>query len=185
MQRRKFILTSALSLPAFAIGQKIKPKPKPHQKGFVVKANGSRFNEKTKIGDTNPVDIKVSTKDTDGVLSISEYTGYTKGGPPLHVHPSQDEVFIILEGEHLFQLGDEQYHLTTGDTIFIPRNTPHAPCQLSEKGKYLFFFTPSGKMEDFFRALGDLKIKGQPSPELMLKIFEEHDMKVVGPPLKF
>jgi quercetin 2,3-dioxygenase len=146
-----------------------------------MKNGESRFGENTKLAGNSPVDIKVSIKDTNGALSISEYTGYTKGGPPLHTHPFQDEVFIILEGEHLFQLGDEQYHLTAGDTIFIPRNVPHAPAQLSDKGKYLFFFTPSGKMEDFFRKLGALQ--GPPSPEEADKIFEAHGMKIFGPPL--
>lgn len=185
MKRRKFILASALSVPAFAMGQKFQPKPKSVKKSFVVKANGNRFNEKTKLFGSNPVDIKVSTKDTGGALSISEYTGYTKGGPPLHIHPFQDEVFIILEGEHLFQVGEEQFHLTAGDTIFLSRNVPHAPCQLSEKGRYLFFFTPSGKMEDFFRTLGELKVNKQATPEQMAKLFEAHDMKIVGPPLQF
>jgi quercetin dioxygenase-like cupin family protein len=185
MKRRKFILASVLSAPAFAIGQTDQPKTKGLKKGFTIKANQNRFHEKTKLFGSNPVDIKVSINDTDGRLSISEYTGYTKGGPPLHVHPFQDEVFIILEGEHLFQVGEEQFHLTAGDTIFLPRNVPHAPCQLSEKGRYLFFFTPSGKMEDFMRALAELKVTGQPSPEMMAKLFEAHDMKIVGPPLQF
>ena len=132
----------------------------------------------------SPVDIKVSAKDTAGMLSVSEYTGYTKGGPPLHIHPAQDEIFIILEGEHLFQLGNEQHRLTAGDTIFIPRNTPHAPAQLSDVGRYLFFFTPSGKMEDFFRALASATSAGQPSPPAFVKLFTDHDMQVVGPPLK-
>jgi quercetin dioxygenase-like cupin family protein len=182
MKRRKFILSSITATPFIASGATVKPTQKT-TKGFVVKAGTNRFQEKTKIGGMNPVDIKVSTKDTDGVLSISQYTGYTKGGPPLHIHPNQDEIFIVLEGQHLFQLGQEQYHLTTGDTIFIPRNVPHAPAQLSDKGSYLYFFTPSGKMEDFFRALATLKVTGQPSPEQMAKMFEEHDMKIVGPPL--
>ena len=184
MERRKFILTSALSIPAFAFGQKTKSKQKNPKKGFVVKANKSRFNERTKLFGSNPVDIKVSTKDTDGALSISEYTGYTKGGPPLHIHPHIDETFIVVEGEHLFQLGEEQFHLMAGDTIFIPRGVPHAPAQLADKGKYLFFFTPSGQMEDFFRALGNLKVNGQASPEQMAKLFTDHDMIIVGPPLK-
>ncbi len=185
MKRRRFILASALSAPALAMGQTSIFKSKGLKKGFVIKGGQNRFNEKTKLFGSNPVDIKVSTKDTDGMLSISEYTGYTKGGPPLHIHPFQDEVFIILEGEHLFQVGEEQFHLTAGDTIFLPRNVPHAPCQLSEKGRYLFFFTPSGKMEDFMRALGGLKVTGQASPEKMAKIFEAHEMKIVGPPLQF
>ena len=185
MERKKFIMATALAIPALAFPQEVIRKAKSTKNGFVVKATKNRFNETTKLFGANPVDIKVSTKDTDGMLSISEYTGYTKGGPPLHIHPFQDEVFIILEGEHLFQVGEEQFHLTAGDTIFLPRNVPHAPCQLSEKGRYLFFFTPSGKMEDFMRALGELKVEGQPSPELMSSLFDTHGMKIVGPPLKF
>ncbi|WP_218128453.1 cupin domain-containing protein [Mucilaginibacter sp. OK268] len=155
----------------------------PDKKGFVIKKGKNRFDEKTMLINNSPVDLKVSTKDTDGTLSISEYTGFAKGGPPLHIHLYQDEIFYILEGEHLFQLGDKQYHLTAGDSIFIPRNVPHAPAQLSDKGKYLFFFTPSGKMEDFFRTLGELK---RPvSSEDAKTIFEAHDMKIVGPPLSF
>ena len=185
MKRRKFILASALSIPAFAMAQNLQPSAKDAKKGFIIKANENRFNETTKLFGANPIDIKVSTKDTDGALSISEYTGYTKGGPPLHIHLHQDEVFIVLEGEHLFQLGDEQFHLSAGDTVFIPRNVPHAPCQLSEKGRYYYFFTPSGTMEDFFRDLGELKVQGQASPDMMAKLFEAHDMKIVGPPLQF
>lgn len=149
--------------------------------GFVLKKNINRFDEKTLLMGNSPIDIKVSAKDTDGALSVMEYTGFAKGGPPLHIHLNQDEIFYVLEGEHLFQLGDQQHHLTAGDTIFIPRNTPHAPAQLSEKGKCLFFLTPAGKMEDFFRALSKLSQKATPMDAA--KIFEQHDMKIVGPPI--
>jgi quercetin 2,3-dioxygenase len=44
-------------------------------------------------------------------------------------------------------------------------------------------FQPSGKMEDFFRALGALKT--QPTPEEGARIFAAYDMQVVGPPLQF
>ncbi|MBR2649248.1 MAG: cupin domain-containing protein [Sediminibacterium sp.] len=185
MKRRKFITTSMLSVPALALGQTSQPPKKNPGKGLVVKANKNRFNEKTKLFGANPIDIKVSTKDTDGAFSISEYIGNTKGGPPLHIHLHQDEVFIILEGEILFQLGEEQFHLTAGDTVFIPRNVPHAPCQLSDKSRYFYFFTPSGTMEDFFRGLGELKVDKQATPEQMAKLFADHDMKIVGPPLQF
>lgn len=185
MKRRKFILATALSVPVFALAGKLKETPKSTGKGFVIKNGKNRFNEKTLLGGMNPIDIKISKDDTDGMLSISEYTGYTKGGPPLHIHPHQDEIFIILEGEHLFQVGEEQHRLTAGDTIFLPRGVPHAPCQLSEKGRYLYFFTPSGKMEDFMREISNLKVTGQPSPEMMAELFASHEMQIVGPPLKY
>lgn len=181
MQRRKFILASALSIPAFTFGQNT-PKQTTHsKKGFIVKTGNSRFEEKTVLGGKSPNDIKVSAKDTNDNLSIFEYSGNEKGGPPLHMHPFQDEIFYIVEGEYLFQLGEEKFKLKSGDTIFLPRNIPHAFAQLTQTGKMFFLFQPSGKMEDFFRVLGNLK--SQPSQEEGAKIFEEHEMKIVGPPL--
>lgn len=179
MQRRKFLATTAAAIPAFAIGKEI-----PAQrtaKGFVVKAKKSRFNETTKLYGTSPNDIKVSTKDTDGDLTIFEYTGNVKGGPPLHIHLNQDEIFFIVEGSYTFKVGDDMHYLTAGDTIFLPRQVPHAFAQTSDTGKMFFIFTPSGKMEDYFRVIGNLT--APPTPEQGAKIFADHEMKVVGPPI--
>jgi quercetin 2,3-dioxygenase len=183
MQRRNFLMTTAASIPAFAIGKTTKSEPERTKKGLVVKATESRFTEKTLLGGKNPNDIKVSSKDTDGNLTIFEYSGYEKGGPPLHKHLMQDEIFFIVEGEYLFQVGEEKHQLKKGDTIFLPRNIPHAFAQLTETGKMFFLFQPSGKMEDFFRVLGNLT--SAPSPEQAGKIFADHDMTIVGPPLPF
>jgi quercetin dioxygenase-like cupin family protein len=152
-------------------------------KSFVVKTNESRFSETTKIGGLNPNDIKISSKDTIGNLSMFEYQGNEKGGPPLHVHPYQDEVFYILEGDYLFQIDNDKFKLKQGDTIFLPRQIPHTFTQLTDKGKMLFFFNPAGKMEDFFRTIGNLS--SPPTPEEGAQIFEAHELIVVGPPLEY
>ncbi|MES2773706.1 MAG: cupin domain-containing protein [Bacteroidota bacterium] len=184
MERKKFLLTTAAAIPALLIGKNVQAqKPKWPGKGFVVKATDSRFGEKTVIGGKSPNDIKVSQKDTNGELTIFEYTGNEKGGPPLHVHAQQDEMFFIVQGEYLFQVGEDKHQLKAGDTIFLPRTVPHAFAQLTENGKMFFLFQPSGKMEDFFRTIGNLT--GPPTPAQGAKIFADHDMKVVGPPLEF
>ena len=179
MQRRNFLLAGVAVAPALAIGeQRIFTKSRP-KKGFVVKANESRFNEKTLLSGNCPNDIKVSTKDTDGDLSAFTYTGNVKGRPPLHVHPFQDEMFFILEGDFLFQVGEDKHNLTAGDTIFLPRDVPHTFAQLTDKGRVFYLFQPSGKMEGFFRAAGDSKANLDP------KLFDDHDIHIVGPPLKY
>lgn len=183
MQRRKFLATTAVTIPAIAFGQIFSAPDSRTTKSFVVKANESRFNEKTLIGGKNPNDIKVSQQDTNGDLTVFEYTGNVKGGPPLHIHPHQDEIFFIVQGEYLFQVGDDKHTLKAGDTIFLPRAVPHAFAQLTENGKMFFLFQPSGKMEDYFRAIGDLTLP--PTPEQGAKIFADYDMKIVGPPLQF
>ena len=184
MKRKKFLLTAAAAIPAVLIGQKVQAqKIERPNKGFVVKASESRFGEKTILGGKSPNDIKVSSKDTNGDLTIFEYIGNEKGGAPLHVHAYQDEIYFIVQGEYLFQVGEDKHNLTAGDTIFLPRTVPHAFAQLTESGKMFFLFQPSGKMEDFFRVMGNLT--SPPTPEQGAKIFADHDMKVVGPPLQF
>lgn len=183
MQRRKFITTSAASIPAIVLGQSFRLQDSRTDKGFVVKANESRFNESTALfGGTSPNNIKVSSKDSDGKLTVFEYIGNVKGGPPLHIHHKQDEIFFIVDGEYTFKVGEDIHYLKQGDTIFLPRKVPHAFAQTSEKGKMFFMFQPSGKMEDFFRVLAC--VKGQPTQEEGAKIFSDHDMKIVGPPLE-
>ena len=47
---------------------------------------------------------------TENDLAVFEQTGLTpNGGPPLHIHPYQDEWFYVIEGEYLFQVGEDKY----------------------------------------------------------------------------
>jgi quercetin 2,3-dioxygenase len=113
---------------------------------------------------------------------VFESVAISKGGPPLHTHPYQDEIFCIIEGEYLFQVGEEQFEAKAGDTLFAPRAVPHCFTKLGEKpGKMLITYQPSGKMEEFYQKIGALK--QMPGPEESAKIFAEHDMKIAGPRL--
>ncbi len=154
-------------------------------KGFKVSSGEARFGTHYKMkGVTlNVLDIKISSKDTDGDLAVFEQNGFTpKGGPPLHIHLYQDEYFYIIEGEYLFQVGDEKYEMKSGDTIFLPRNIQHAFVQLTEKGKVIVSYMPAGKMEDFFKTTDSWT--SPPTQREIEKAFEDHDMRVVGPSLK-
>jgi quercetin dioxygenase-like cupin family protein len=152
--------------------------------GFKVNAGEARFgiHYKMKGITLNTLDIKISGSDTENELAVFEQTGLTpKGGPPLHIHPKQDEWFYVIDGEYLFQVGDKKYQMKTGDTIFLPRNIPHAFVQLTERGKVLVSYLPAGKMEEFF-AVTD-KWTSPPTADEIIKVFADHDMQVVGPPI--
>jgi len=154
-------------------------------KGIKTNAGEARLDQQYKMkGITNnTVDTKISGSDTGGSFVVFEQIGESpKGGPPMHVHPSQDEWFYVLEGEYLFQVDDVRHQMKAGDTIFLPREVPHAFVQLSDKGKMLYSFSPAGKMESFFKATAAWTTP--PTAEEVANLFLEHDMKVVGPPLK-
>jgi hypothetical protein len=63
------------------------------QQGLYVSSGKARFNEELKIWGVIPLQIKVSTSDTDGALFVFEHADMGRGGPPRHFHYEQDEWF--------------------------------------------------------------------------------------------
>lgn len=180
MQRKHFLLTTLAATPLIAFSQLIK-KAHSSVKPFKVEAGNSRFSEKLTFRGINLQDIKVSKKDTGSQLSVLEYTGNEKAGPPLHIHFHQDEIFCITEGEYRFVAGDEQIIAKPGDMVFLPRNIPHTWIQLTEKGRHTYLLQPAGSFEEFLRELQSLT--KPPTEEELQKIHLRHGMKVLGPPL--
>jgi quercetin dioxygenase-like cupin family protein len=153
-------------------------------KGFKINAGEGRIHGHIKLKgvNSNILDVKISGNDTNGELAIFEQTSLSQGrGTPLHIHLAQDEIFYVLEGSYYFQVGDEKYKLSTGDSIFLPRKVPHAWTQVSEKGKMSVVLQPAGKLENFFITMAAMD--HEPTPAEIAKIFAENDMQVVGPPL--
>ncbi|MGJ7033695.1 cupin domain-containing protein [Niabella hirudinis] len=153
-------------------------------KGFKVPSGQARFgiHYKMKGVTLNMLDIKISGKDTAGGLAVFEQTSLTyKGGPPLHIHLSQDEWFYVLEGKYRFRVGDDEYEMNPGDTIFLPKQVPHAFIQLTEKARVIVSYCPAGRMEDFFAVTSQWT--SAPTKEAIAGVFAAHGMKVVGPPL--
>ncbi|TDO21279.1 cupin domain-containing protein [Pedobacter duraquae] len=182
MKRRNFVLATMLAIPATAfskLGKFIKINKA--KKAFIVKANESRFDG---IQTTTPDAIGrcvVSGADTQGELLIVAPTSKTfafKGGPPLHIHKNQDEVFYVANGEFLVQLGDVVHKVSTGDTVFIPRGTPHTYANPIENnpGSIISIHQPVGKNEEFFKYL--CTYGKMPEKEI------DPDSPVVGPPIE-
>ena len=153
-------------------------------KGFKVKSGeGRKYGHlKLKGVNSNILDVKISGSDTAGGLAIFEQTSLSKGrGTPLHIHDSQDEVFLVKEGAYMFKVGEDLYSLSAGESIFLPRKVPHAWTQTSETGKMTVVLQPAGHLEDFFVTMS--RLNHEPSPAEISEIFSTNGMRVVGPPL--
>lgn len=179
MQRRKFLTTTlaTAAISAVANAQTKTTTTRP----FIVKKGEARSGIHTPYRGINSNDVKISGKDTNGQLAVFDYIGNEKAGVSLHVHHEQDEIFNIIEGEYLFQVGDEKIKASEGDTIFAPRKIPHTWVQVSEKGRMIYSFQPAGKMEEFFVAMSGLKTA--PTIEQIKALEEAHGMSSLGPGL--
>jgi quercetin dioxygenase-like cupin family protein len=185
MKRGKFIL-AALSVIPMAAFAKIKTKVFTRaDKGFKINSGEGRIHGHIKLKgvNSNVLDVKISGSDTNGDLAIFEQTSLSQGkGTPLHIHHLQDEIFYVLEGSYYFQVGDQKFSLSKGESIFLPRKVPHAWTQVSETGKMNVIMQPAGKLEEFFVTMAALD--HEPTAKEMEKIFADNEMQVVGPPLK-
>jgi quercetin dioxygenase-like cupin family protein len=162
-----------------AQSQPVNNRPK---KAIKITAGNDRFNEPKLIRGVFKMDCKVSGKDTNGELSIFENVCPQKGGPGLHLHPDQDEWIYVLAGEFAVKIGEEDFRLTTGDSIFAPRKIPHTFAFVGEgTGKLMLVYQPAGKMEEYYRTVSALT--RPPSAEEIKKIYHTHGMELVGPEL--
>lgn len=185
MKRNHFLTTlgGAMFLPLIGCEQKVLEVSRPGH-AFKAGAGEGRVHGHIVLKgvNSNVMDVKISGKDNNGDLAIFEQTSLSPGrGTPLHIHPFQDEVFYVLEGEYYFQVGTNKFRLFKGDSIFLPRTIPHAWSQVAQKGKMLVIFQPAGKLEEFFLTMAGLD--HEPDKEEIAHIFAAHDMEVVGPPL--
>jgi mannose-6-phosphate isomerase-like protein (cupin superfamily) len=71
--------------------------------------------ERLTFGEVNVV-IRVSAEDSGGAMAVIEEVP-PMVDTPLHVHSREDELFYIVEGEHVITLGDEEHRLGPGDAL--------------------------------------------------------------------
>jgi DNA-binding transcriptional MerR regulator len=152
--------------------------------GFTVAAGKDRFDAPIRLGG-DPQDCKLSTRDTDGALSIFEFAG--TGAGPRHRHREQDEWIYVLDGAIELELDGRRTVLAVGESAYIPRLVAHGWASIEGAGaRVLDIYRPAGTMEHFFRKVGGYN--DAPAHEALLfdefcQLFAEHGMDLLGPPL--
>ena len=133
--------------------------PGPAPAFLTAAAGGERltFGEGTVI-------VRASAETTGGAFTVLEEV------PPLldtpkHVHAKEDEMFYVLEGEHVVECGEDEFHLGPGDLVFLPRGVPHSQRRVVPgEGRFLVLASPAG-LEGFFRELAAAERDGALGPE--------------------
>ncbi len=146
--------------------------------GIKVAAGQDRFGKARQIGVSDTA-FKIAGTDTAGGLFVVEQANRVKGGPPRHLHHEQDELWYVLAGDYVVEIGSERHQLKPGDCILGPRRIPHAWAFVgASPGRLLIVFTPAGKMQENFerdRKAGEYRSDAE--------VFRAYGMELVGPPL--
>lgn len=123
--------------------------------------------------------VKIFAADCGGQVLFAVADAQPGGGPPLHQHTYEDEVFYILEGEFEMTSGDEKRVHKAGTTIFSPRGIPHKFMGAGEKGGKLISVITGDNFERFY-AKYEAAVSGDvPDWPLAAKIAEEHGIIIL------
>ena len=119
--------------------------------------------ERLEFGNSTIV-VRASADDTGGAFTLLEEV------PPLvdtptHLHEREDELFYVLEGEHVFTVDGVEHRAGPGGLVFAPRGVPHAQRRVvPTEGRLLVLVSPAG-FEGFFRELAAAEREGVLGPE--------------------
>jgi mannose-6-phosphate isomerase-like protein (cupin superfamily) len=98
-------------------------------------------------------------------------------GVPMHIHKSEDEHFIVLEGTLHIVNGNKNLDAAAGSALTVSAGIPHAWCNLSENPlRMLVVFSP-GHIEGLFKAVAGREIDDIATPA------ESFGTLIVGPSL--
>ena len=108
--------------------------------------------------------VKASAETTRGTFTLFEEMPPLVD-TPLHVHEHEDELFHVVAGEHVFQVGEQELAAGPGDVVFAPRGIPHAQRRvIAGEGRLLVLTSPAG-LEGFFRDLAAAEKQGTLGPD--------------------
>jgi mannose-6-phosphate isomerase-like protein (cupin superfamily) len=129
--------------------------------------------ERLRFGEVEIV-VKASADTTGGAFTIFEENEPVD--TPLHVHENEDELFYVLEGEHAFRVGDQEFRAGPGGLVFAPRGVPHAQRRMVPRtGRVLVLTSPSG-FEGFFRELAEADRAGALGPDVYAHASEKYSI---------
>jgi quercetin dioxygenase-like cupin family protein len=99
-------------------------------------------------------EVRVSSDETDGALTVMEMTIPKGGNPPPHTHPGSETV-CVLEGTLRYDIGGQTFECGPGTVISIPKGTWETFELTSDTARVLITYSPSAAIEKFFEEVGE------------------------------
>jgi mannose-6-phosphate isomerase-like protein (cupin superfamily) len=95
----------------------------------------------------------VPAEASGGAVSFFRATMPDGFSPPRHIHTREDEIFLVLDGEAVFDIDGRRLAAGPGTTVFMPRGVPHTFLVRGGVARMLGVMMP-GDFEQLFRNLG-------------------------------
>jgi quercetin dioxygenase-like cupin family protein len=139
------------------------------------------------------IEYTAVAEDTGGQLVRFSWRSVPGGVITEHVHPRQEERFIILAGEARFTLGGEERIARAGETVVVPAGVPHSEGNRGpDEVTAVVELRPAGRTKEFHEAVAGLAADGRTTtrgaPKNPLQLGAafwhfRHESRVTAPPV--
>jgi quercetin dioxygenase-like cupin family protein len=127
------------------------------------------------------ITVKIDGAQTAGRYAVIEEVSPVDGGPPLHVHHHEDELFYVQEGEVEFQLGEQRFRALAGSVAFLPKDVPHTFRNVGATSSKVLVVIIPARFVGFFE---DIHALAQPTPEQFEALEKQYEVLHFLPPPK-
>jgi quercetin dioxygenase-like cupin family protein len=123
--------------------------------------------------------ILASSQSTDGEYGLVDMIEVAPGDmPPLHIHHTHDEGFLLLGGRLSLFLPDREIALRPGEFVLAPRGIPHTYQVGDTPARWLVLSTPAG----FAEFVQDIAALDLVTPEALTATGAVYGIEILGPP---
>lgn len=128
----------------------------------------------------NILSVMLDGEQTSGTISVMCEQTLPGGGPPLHVHSNEDEVFLVDEGQISYFVDGQWTQVGVGGVVYLPKGAAHCYRNIgSIPSRHWIITFPSG-FEKFFAACADEFAKdGGPDADRISEIHRNHGIELL------
>lgn len=128
----------------------------------------------------NVLSVMLSGEQTSGLISVMSESTPPGGGPPLHVHSQEDEIFLVIEGRVSYFVNGQWTEVGAGGLVFLPRGCEHCFRNIGNTPSRHWIITfPSGFEKFFASCAQEFARQTPPDMQRIVEVSREYGIEFV------
>ncbi len=128
----------------------------------------------------NVLSVMLRSEQTGGLISVMVETTPPGGGPPLHVHSREDEIFLVIEGQISYCVDGNWTEVRPGGVVYLPRGAAH--CYHNSgmiPSRHWIITLPYGFEQFFASCAQQFASDGGPDEKRIVEIHQEYGIELL------